>query len=67
MNKQFNIVSIFSGAGGIDNGFERAGFKTVYATDVSPECCLSFKENFPSTEVVCDDIKNINFTSFILL
>ena len=63
MNKQFNIVSIFSGAGGIDSGFERAGFKTVFATDVSPECCLSFEANFPSTEVICDDIKNINFTS----
>jgi DNA (cytosine-5)-methyltransferase 1 len=63
MNKQYNIVSIFSGAGGIDSGFERAGFKTVYATDISPECCLSFKENFPSTEVICDDIQNINFIS----
>ena len=30
------IVSIFSGVGGIDLGFEKAGFETVFASDI---CC----------------------------
>lgn len=55
------IVSIFSGVGGIDFGFEEAGFETVYATDIWDRACDSLKVNFPKSEVVCDDIVNINF------
>ena len=28
-----NIVSIFSGVGGIDCGFHQAGFNTIFAND----------------------------------
>ena len=28
------VVSLFSGAGGLDIGFKKAGFHTVFATDV---------------------------------
>ena len=55
------IVSIFSGAGGIDLGFAKAGFDTVFATDIWSRACETLKINFPETEVVCDDIININF------
>jgi DNA (cytosine-5)-methyltransferase 1 len=55
------IVSIFSGVGGIDSGFEKAGFETVFATDVWNVACESLKMNHPNTEVVCDNIKNIDF------
>src|SRR5690554_6931149 len=55
------IVSIFSGVGGIDFGFEQAGFQTVYATDIWDKACESFKENFQESEVVCEDIANIDF------
>ena len=30
------IVSLFSGAGGLDFGFKRAGFPLTFAVDVSP-------------------------------
>ncbi len=55
------IVSIFSGVGGIDLGFEKAGFETVFASDIWDKACQSLKENFPKCEVVCDDIANIDF------
>jgi DNA (cytosine-5)-methyltransferase 1 len=55
------IVSIFSGVGGIDFGFEEAGFETVYASDIWDRACDSLKVNFPKSEVVCDDIVNIDF------
>lgn len=60
MNKP-KIVSIFSGVGGIDAGFEDAGFETVFATDIWNVACKSLKENFPETEVVCDTIEKIDF------
>lgn len=55
------IVSVFSGVGGIDFGFEQAGFETVFVTDIWERACESLKVNFPNTEVVCDTIENIDF------
>jgi len=55
------IVSIFSGVGGIDFGFEKAGFETVFASDIWERACDSLKVNFPKSEVVCNDIVNIDF------
>ena len=55
------IVSIFSGVGGIDFGFEKAGFETVFASDIWDRACESLKENFPSSDIVCDTIENVDF------
>lgn len=57
------IISIFSGVGGIDFGFEKAGFETVFATDIWDRACESLKENFPKSDIACDDIVNIDFSS----
>lgn len=57
------IVSVFSGVGGIDFGFEKAGFQTVFASDIWNRACESLEQNFPDCEVVCDDIINIDFKS----
>ena len=55
------IVSVFSGVGGIDFGFEEAGFETIFASDIWERACDSLKVNFPNSEVVCDDIVNVDF------
>lgn len=39
------VLSFFTGAGGLDLGFEQAGFETVYATDHDPDSCATLKEN----------------------
>ena len=57
------IVSIFSGAGGIDCGFRSEGFETIFANDNWQIACDSFKENYPEAEVVCDSIANIDFNA----
>ena len=31
--KKYNIVSLFSGAGGLDLGFKKAGFNIVFANE----------------------------------
>lgn len=40
------IVSIYSGAGGIDLGFHKAGFSTVFATDIWDIACNTLKHYF---------------------
>lgn len=55
------IVSIFSGVGGIDFGFEKAGFETIFVSDIWDKACESLRANFPNAEVICDSIENVNF------
>ncbi len=55
------IVSVFSGVGGIDFGFEKAGFETVFASDIWNKACESLKANFPNSVIVCDTIENVDF------
>lgn len=39
------ILSFFTGCGGLDLGFEQAGFGTVYATDIDQESCNTLNLN----------------------
>lgn len=56
-----NIVSLFAGAGGLDIGFRNAGFRAVYATDVWQVACDTLTANHMADEVVCNDIRKIDF------
>lgn len=38
-------VSLFSGAGGMDVGFARAGFQSVVACELDPDACDTFNQN----------------------
>lgn len=58
-----NTVSVFSGGGGIDLGFEKAGFNIVYATDFWEPACKTLEINREGTNkiVKCADIRDVNF------
>lgn len=56
-----NVVSIYSGGGGIDLGFHRAGYNLIYSTDVWDRACETLKENAHSSKVECMDIREVDF------
>ena len=43
----FNCASFFAGVGGIDKGFEQAGFFTTYANEFDPYPVRTYELNFP--------------------
>jgi DNA (cytosine-5)-methyltransferase 1 len=54
------VVSLFSGSGGMDLGFKKAGFNILWANDVDHWACETFKKNFGDHIVegsICD-VKN---------
>lgn len=42
-------ISLFSGAGGMDIGFKRAGFDVIAANEVDSYACQTFRVNHPET------------------
>lgn len=54
-----NIVSLFAGAGGLDLGFKKAGFKTIYANEYDKTIWQTFEHNFPNVKLDKRDIREI--------
>lgn len=53
------LISLFSGAGGLDRGFHNAGFKTIVANELDPKIYPTFRANFPEVDLIEGDIRVI--------
>ncbi len=54
-----DIVSLFSGAGGLDKGFEMAGFNIIWANEYDSSIWETFEYNFPNTVLDKRSIRNV--------
>lgn len=59
--REFTAVSLFCGAGGLDLGFDRAGFKTMWANDFDTDACKTHL-NWSKAEVVCENISKVDMS-----
>ena len=60
--KQLKVASLFSGAGGLDLGFERAGMKVIWANDNDVDAVDTYKMNLGS-KCVLSDIEDVSLKS----
>lgn len=73
----FKVISMFSGAGGLDMGFHNKGFKILWANDFARDACDTYdkwanfnedgtrKEEKDCTIIECGDISKIDLTKVL--
>jgi DNA (cytosine-5)-methyltransferase 1 len=54
-----NIVSFFAGAGGLDLGFQKAGFNVIWANEYDKEIWETYEKNHPHTKLDRRSLVNI--------
>lgn len=54
------IGDLFAGVGGMSEGFRMAGFEVAFAIEYDNEIAASYKRNHEKTDVVADDICNVD-------
>lgn len=55
----YKVVSLFSGGGGLDIGFKKAGYDIVWANDVNEDAVNTYKANV-DTNIICEDLYKID-------
>lgn len=56
--RPFTVVSLFSGAGGFDLGFQQEGFDVIWANDFDKDSCETHK-SWSIAEIIQGDIRKI--------
>jgi DNA (cytosine-5)-methyltransferase 1 len=60
MKEELKTLDLFAGVGGIRLGFEKAGFKTIFANDFDKTCKETYDLNFSEPKLTIQDIWKIN-------
>jgi len=57
--KMFTVVDLFCGAGGFSRGFKEENFKIMLGVENFKPVAETFQTNFPSVEIILEDIKKV--------
>lgn len=60
--REYTLVELFAGAGGLALGLEQAGFKSVLLNEKDKYACQTLRANRPDWNVIEDDITNVGFS-----
>lgn len=58
--KKPNVISLFSGMGGLDIGLKKAGYNITVHVDNDPSCVETLRKNWKSVPVICEDISKLS-------
>jgi len=60
-NKEYTLVELFAGAGGLALGLEQAGFKSLRLNEINKHACNTLRKNRPDWNVIEGDIVDQSF------
>lgn len=63
MKGRIRTLDLFAGVGGIRLGFEKAGFKTIFANDFDKTCKETYDLNFSEPKLTIEDINKLDIKS----
>lgn len=66
--EEYNVVDLFSGAGGVAEGFRTAGFHPIFGVEIDPDASATYRRNFPESkhfEGPIQKIKNEDIPKFL--
>lgn len=61
-----SVVDLFSGAGGLSEGFRQAGFTVLAGSDNDPDALATYAANFPEARTILGDIRKPEIKEQIL-
>lgn len=63
-DREYSVVELFAGAGGLALGLERAGLKCALLNEIDHWACETLRANRPNWNVIEDDVANIDFSAY---
>lgn len=61
---KFKYIEVCAGCGGLSYGLELAGLHPMLLVEIDKKCCETLKLNFPETEILCKDMRNVDFKKY---
>jgi len=62
--KEYKVLELFAGAGGLAIGLEKAGIKCVALNEIDKWACETLRKNRPEWNVLEGDIKSFDFSEY---
>lgn len=60
IDRRFDFIDLFAGAGGLSEGLEEAGFHGIFASEIVPQYAETYRKNHPGTLVITEDIRKLD-------
>ncbi|MEW7289648.1 DNA (cytosine-5-)-methyltransferase [Aquimarina sp. 2304DJ70-9] len=62
--KDYSVLELFAGAGGLAIGLEKSGLKCVALNEIDKWACQTLRKNRPNWKVLEGDIKSFDFSEY---
>jgi DNA (cytosine-5)-methyltransferase 1 len=62
--KDFKLIELFAGCGGLAIGMEKAGFTSSLLNELDKDACATLRNNRPNWHVVEGDIAHVSFSEY---
>ena len=63
MDKQYNVIDLFCGCGGLSLGFEKADYHVLVGIDMWKDALITYQANHKSSQTICADLSTLSPSS----